>query len=178
MVEMEGPRTLETARLRMRPLAFDDAPFVVELLNEPSFLRYIGDNGVRSTEDACRYLREGPLAMYERVGFGLLAVERKDSGGPIGICGLLKRDTLPHLDLGFAFLPRAWAQGFAFESAAGVLADAAANRGLTRVLAITSLDNAASMGLLAKLGFRDEGTVRLMPEADEVRLLARDLARE
>lgn len=156
---------LETARLVLRRLCDDDAPFIVELLNQPSFLRYIGDKGVRTVQDACRYLQDGPLASYARHGFGLYLVELKEGGQPIGICGLLKRDYLPDADVGFAFLPRFWSKGYALESAAAVLAQGRARSGLRRVLAITSPDNVASIGLLARLGFRFERATR--PSEDE-----------
>ena len=101
---------IETPRLALRRLSTDDADFILELLNEPSFLRYIGDKGVRTREDAGRYILAGPMASYERFGFGLYRVERKDGGEPIGICGLLKRDSLEDVDVGFAFLPRFWSR--------------------------------------------------------------------
>ena len=102
---------LETARLSLRRLGFDDAPFLVGLLNQPSFLANIGDRGVRNVEDAHRYLREGPMAMYEKFGFGLWHVSRRSDGASIGMCGLLRRDILPDVDVGYAFLPEYWGQG-------------------------------------------------------------------
>ena len=96
---------IETPRLALHRLTTDDADFILELLNEPSFLRYIGDKGVRTREDACQYILAGPMASYDRFGFGLYRVERKDSGEPIGMCGLLKRESLEDVDVGFAFLP-------------------------------------------------------------------------
>ena len=109
---------LETKRLILRRLCADDAEFILELLNQPSFLRYIGDKGVRNTEDAIRYIQTGPVASYDRFGFGLYLVELKESDVSIGMCGLLKRETLPDVDIGFAFLPGYWSQGYAFEAAA------------------------------------------------------------
>jgi RimJ/RimL family protein N-acetyltransferase len=94
-----------------------DAAFVVELLNDPSFLQHIGDKGVRTEADACRYLETGPLASYARHGFGLLRVGLRESGEPVGMCGLLKRDWLPDPDIGFALLPRFWRRGYALEAA-------------------------------------------------------------
>jgi len=163
---------LETERLVLRRLSRGDAPFLLELLNEPSFLRYIGDKGVRTEADARRYVETGPLASYERFGFGLLRVELKESGEPIGMCGLLKRDALPDVDVGFAFLPRFWSKGYAFESASAVLAHARDALGLRRVLAITSPDNEASIRLLGKLGFRFERMARVPEDGPEVRLFA------
>jgi RimJ/RimL family protein N-acetyltransferase len=169
---------IETERLRIRKLSLDDTDFVVELLNEPSFLRYIGDRNVRDRTSACRYLEAGPFASYARFGFGLMCVELKPAAAAesaevsIGICGLLKRDTLEDVDVGFAFLPRYWGQGYAFEAATAVLAQGREVFGLRRIVAITSLDNEASIRLLERLGFRFERVMRLTPEGDEVKLFA------
>jgi len=171
-----GAAVHETARLRLRRLSEGDAGFLVELLNEPSFLRYIGDRGVRTAEDARRYVEKGPLESYARFGFGLLRVELRDGGEPIGICGLLKRDALPDADLGFALLPRFWSKGYAFEAATVVLDHGREALALKRILAITSPDNVASIQLLEKLGFHFDRMARLSPEAPEVRLFARDMA--
>jgi [ribosomal protein S5]-alanine N-acetyltransferase len=165
---------LVTERLALRRLTTGDAEFILELLNEPSFLQHIGDKGVRTHADACRYIETGPMASYERFGFGLYRVERKDSREPIGMCGLLKRFALPEVDVGFAFLPRFWSQGYAFESASAVLAYARDTLGLKRVLAITSPDNVASINLLAKLGFRFERLSRLADDAPEIRVFSKD----
>jgi RimJ/RimL family protein N-acetyltransferase len=161
---------LETRRLVLRRLSTDDAPFLLELLNEPSFLRYIGDKGVRTEADAVRYVETGPVASYERFGFGLWRVELKESGQAVGMCGLLKRDTLPDVDVGFAFLPRHWSKGYAFESASAVVAHAREALGLKRVVAITSPDNVASIRLLEKLGFRFERMARVPEDGPEVML--------
>jgi RimJ/RimL family protein N-acetyltransferase len=139
---------LETPRLRLRALEPSDAPFVLVLLNTPGFLEHIGDKGVRSLEDAVRYLEEGPRASYARHSHGLMAVVHKERGEAIGMCGLLKRDHLEHADLGYAFLPEAWGQGFALEAAQAVLATAP-----DELLALVSPRNAASIRLLEKLGF-------------------------
>ncbi len=165
---------LETERLALRRLTTDDAEFILELLNEPSFLKYIGDKGVRTRADACRYIETGPMASYERFGFGLYRVELKDGREPIGICGLLKRDSLPDADIGFALLPRYWSKGYAFESASAVLAHARDTLGLQRVLAITSPDNVASIGLLESLGFRFERMSRLTEDAPEIKVFSRN----
>ena len=169
---MASENVLETRRLRLRKLSLDDADFILALLTEPSFLRYIGDKGVRTRADACRYLTEGPLDSYARLGFGLYLVELRESRTPLGICGLLKREALENVDVGFAFLPRHWSRGYALESGAAVLAEGRTRWGLKRIVAITSLDNSASIQLLAKLGFRSEGLVRLAPDAPEVCLFA------
>jgi RimJ/RimL family protein N-acetyltransferase len=166
---------LDTGRLALRRLSLDDAEFILRLLNEPSFLRFIGDKGVRTLADARRYISTGPTASYERFGFGLLLVELKEGREPIGICGLLKRDWLDHADLGFAFLPRFWSRGYAFESASAVLDHTRRTFGLKRILAITAPDNAASVGLLRKLGFRPERTARPSQTEPEVEVFASDV---
>lgn len=169
---------LETTRLTLRRFSIDDADFVLELVNDPSFLRHIGDKGVRTRADACQYILTGPIASYERFGFGLFVVELKDSGEPIGMCGLLKRDVLPDADVGFAFLPRFRSRGYAFESASAVLAYARDPCGLARVLAITSVDNVPSISLLGKLGFRFERMTRLTEGGPEISVFASDVALE
>ena len=161
---------LETERLVLRKLSTDDAEFIVELLNQPSFLRYIGDKGVRNNADAVQYIQTGPVASYERFGFGLYLVELKETGVPIGICGLLKRDSLPDVDVGFAFLPAFWSQGYALESAAAVMTYGREVLGLRRIVAITSPDNDASIRLLEKIGLRFEGLIKLSEDQSEVRL--------
>src|SRR5215510_2104199 len=115
---------LETERLLLRRLNTDDAPFILTLLNEPSFLRYIGDKKVRNLNDARQYILNGPVASYEKHGFGLNLVELRESHAPIGMCGLLKREELPDPDIGFAFLPDFWNKGLAFEAANAVLHEA------------------------------------------------------
>src|SRR5262245_45822558 len=151
----------ETGRLRVRYLdPHGDAAFIVELLNEPSFLQNIGDRGVRTLDDARRYMTEGPLASYARHGFGLFRVELKEAAVPIGLCGLLKRDWLPDVDVGFAFLPQYWSKGYAYESAQAVIDWGRRARGVTRVVGITALHNKGSMRVLEKLGLKTTGLVR------------------
>lgn len=155
---------LKTARLIVRALTWDDAPFIVSLLNDAAFVVNIGDRGVRTDADARAYLTAGPLASYARYGFGLCAVTLAGPGTPIGICGVLQREELPGPDLGFAFLPEFRGQGYALEAASAVKADAHARLGLPTLLAIVNPDNAPSIRLLEKLGFAREGTVRLSGE--------------
>ena len=165
---------LETERLSLRELTVDDAQFILTLLNEPSFLRYIGDKQVRNLDDAAVYILNGPVASYERNGFGLYRVELKESYTPIGMCGFLKREELPDPDIGFAFLPEFWSKGFAFEAAAALLQDARERLKLQRILAITSLDNEASIKLLERLGFRFERVTQLAADREQVKLFAAD----
>ena len=161
---------LETERLRLRWLAFDDAPFIIKLLNDTSFIRFIGDKGVRTVEDAEKYIVNGPRASYEKYGYGLYATGLKDTGKTIGICGILKRETLPHPDIGFAFLPAYWDHGYAFEAAAAVMRHARTVLNEDTILAITTPDNEASVRLLSKLGMRFDRLIKLTPESDEVKL--------
>jgi len=166
---------LETERLFLRRFTADDAQFVLTLLNEPSFLRYIGDKKVRNLEDARQYILNGPIASYERHGFGLYLVGVRESQTPIGMCGLIKRDELPDPDIGFAFLPHFWNKGFAFEAAAAVLHHAREQLGLERILAITSIENEASIKLLQRLGFRFDQVIRMSADRDQVKLFSANL---
>lgn len=167
---MSVTAALQTERLTLRHLHQDDAPFIVELLNDPSWLKYIGDRGVRTLDDARGYIRSGPLDMYARCGHGLYAVVDKASGAPMGMCGLIKRETLEDVDIGFAFLPRYCGHGYAYEAAVATMRQARDDLGLQRVVAITARDNAASIRLLEKLGFRFERMIRLAEDADFLRL--------
>ena len=166
---------LTSARVAVRDLTMSDAPFIVTLLNDSDFIRNIGDRGVRTETDACEYLRAGPLASYARHGFGLRAVTPAGTDEPMGICGLLKRDTLPHPDLGFAFLPPFRARGYAFEAATLVIDDARARLRVQTVLAIVNPENAASIRLLERLRFRSVGTTRLAGDSPELLLFSADL---
>jgi RimJ/RimL family protein N-acetyltransferase len=163
---------LATERLDLLPFTEGDAPFVLRLLNEPSFLRYIGDRGVHDLDSARRYIADGPVAGYARDGHGLMRVVRRTDGAAIGMCGILKRDTLPDPDIGFSFFPEHWSQGFALESARAVMRHAREALGVARILAITSEDNESSMRLLGKLGFRFDRMVRM--GAEELRLFVSD----
>jgi RimJ/RimL family protein N-acetyltransferase len=149
-----------------------DAPFILKLLNEPSFLRFIGDKKVRTVQDAEQYILNGPVASYNRNGFGLCLVELKETHTPIGMCGLLKRDELPHADIGFAFIPDFWNQGFAYEAAAAVMNDARERLKLERILAITNQDNESSIKLLQKLGLKFERVIKMSTDSAELFLLS------
>jgi RimJ/RimL family protein N-acetyltransferase len=163
---------LETERLTLRQMTLDDAEFVLRLLNEPSFIRFIGDRGVRTLDDARRYIVDRFIASYEQHGFGLWLVERRESPGAIGISGLVKRDTLPDPDIGFAFLPEFWSQGYAYESADAVKEFAVRTLRLPRLLAITNPDNAGSIRIVEKLGLAFVRTMMLAADSHDVRLFA------
>ncbi|WP_045516091.1 GNAT family N-acetyltransferase [Neobacillus niacini] len=168
-------KVLETDRLILRWLTTDDAAFILELLNDPSWIHYIGDKGVRTLEDAKNYILTGPLNMYSQLGFGLYLVERKQGKSPIGICGLLKRDTLENADIGFAFLSRYQSQGYGFESASAALKYGHEQLHLKRILAITSMDNHGSSKLLEKIGMKFERTISFPNETEELKLFASEL---
>ena len=172
---MTDTTVLDTERLTLRPLAASDAPFVLALLTDPSFLHFVGDRGVHTLADAESYVEKGPSAASRaRIGIGMFVVTTKPEGTPVGICGLLARDALDDVDLGYAFLPAYWSRGYATESAAAVLAHARRDLGLGRIVAITSPDNDASIRVLEKLGFRFERVTKLSEDAHEVKLFALD----
>jgi len=156
---------LETERLLLTRLSYDHCEFIIELVNEPSFKQFIADKDVHSLEDARRYLREGPIGSYERLGYGLFLVTVKEAGIPAGICGLVKREEFDDPDLGFAFLVRYRRNGYASESAGAVLEYGFGELGLGRIVAMADPDNAPSVRLLESLGFAYERKVR-MPDDD------------
>src|SRR5262245_35119246 len=154
-------KVLETDRLILRRLSIEDAEFILELVNEPSWLQFIGDKGVRTIEDARDYILRGPMELYDRYGFGLYLTELKQDGIPIGICGLIKREALKDVDIGFAFLPRFWGNGYAVESAVAVMAYGNSAFGLNRIVAITSPANHRSIKVLERIGFKFEQILRM-----------------
>jgi RimJ/RimL family protein N-acetyltransferase len=160
---------IHTQRMELRQLNFDDADFILELLNEAGFIRYIGDKGVRTLADARDYILKGPMDSYARNGFGLYAACLRD-GTRIGICGLVKRDGLSEPDVGFAFLARHCSKGYAVESAAAVLAHGKGVLKLSRIVAITSVENFNSIAVLKKIGLAFERTIRLTEQSPELNL--------
>jgi ribosomal-protein-alanine N-acetyltransferase len=161
---------IETSRLVLRDLVDDDAAFIFELVNDPAWLRYIGDKGVRDLDGARAYIANGPHASYARFGFGLWRIELKETGTPIGLCGLLKRDTLDDVDIGYALLPRFGGQGYAFEAAEATWRQARDVLRLPRLVAIVSPDNQASIKLLEKLGLRYETRLKMKEDGTETAL--------
>ncbi len=156
---------LETERLLLSRLSYDDCEFIFELVNEHSFKRFIGDKNVNSLDDARRYLREGPIMMYDKFGYGLFLVNLRGAARSAGICSLVKREAFDAPDIGFAFLERYRDNGYATESAKAVLAHGFEVLNLKRIIALADADNETSVRLLERLGFVYERKVR-MPEDD------------
>ena len=166
---------LETTRLVLREVNVDDAAFILELFNEPGWLRFIGDRGIKTLEAARGYVENVFREKYARLGFGSWLVELRETSMPVGLCGLIKRDGLEEVDLGFAFLTSHQRQGYAFEAASATMIFAKVDLRLTRVVAITSPGNEDSHRLLVKLGFRFERMMRLSEQAPEVKMYTADL---
>jgi RimJ/RimL family protein N-acetyltransferase len=162
---------IDTPRLTLRELKLSDAPFVLELLTDPDFIRYIGDRGVRNLEQACDYIADGPMLSYRNFGFGLLLMQVK-SGAAIGMCGFLQRDYFPDPDLGFALLPAYRAAGFCQEAARAVLNNAPSAE-FGRVLAIVQPNNGASIRVLQNLGFSFERNFKLTAYDPELEVYVR-----
>lgn len=163
---------LYTDRLILRKFLLGDAKFILQLVNEPDFLRYVGDKGIRTMEDARNYIRNGPLESYHLNGFGLYLVELKETGCPIGLCGILKRDILPSVDIGYAFLSEYQGNGYAIEAAREVLSEGEAIYGLARILAVIDPENVRSIHLVEQLGMHSGGMTHLAEDGPELRLFS------
>lgn len=163
---------LETERLILRQIHTDDAEFMLSLLNEPDWIKYIGDRGIHTVEAAKQYIQDGPRTMYEEHGIGLYLVELKESETPIGICGLIQRDFLKDVDLGFAIALKYWGKGYAFEVAQATLKYGNETLGYQRIAGFTSLVNEKSANLLLKLGMIEEGNTKFASTSEDVRLFA------
>ena len=163
---------LHTERLTLAKLSIDDVDFIFDLLNEPTFKRFIGDKGIQTKDDALQYIRDVPFQQYELHGFGLYRVGVGNENTAAGICGLVTREEFPDPDLGFAFLNAHWGQGFAYESSLAVLAESRDKFSLRRVIAMADEDNVASNHLLDKLGFRFERMVTMPGETEAIRQYA------
>jgi len=165
-------KILETERTILREVTTDDAEFILDLVNQPSFIKFIGDRKVRTVVQARDYIESRFTESYKQFGFGMWAVELKAGQTPIGICGFVKRDSLPDADIGFAFLPQFEKKGYAVESAEGVMKYGRDVLGLKRILAITSQDNESSGRLLKKINFKFERLVKLPHDDEELRLFS------
>lgn len=154
-------KVLETERLVLRRITTDDAEIILELLNEPAFIRFVADRGVRTTEQAAEFITAKMLPSYAECGFGFYLVELKESLVPIGICGLIKRETLEDVDIGFSLLKKFWRNGYAYEAASAVMDYGKRELGLPRIVGVTAPDNESSICLLEKLGLRFEKIIHL-----------------
>jgi [ribosomal protein S5]-alanine N-acetyltransferase len=166
--------TLSTARLALRWLTIADADFMLKIWNDTDFVRYVGDRGLRSDEEARLALENGPLRLYAELGYGPYLLTLKSTGEPIGICGLFRREGLPDPDIGFALLPGYRGDGYAREAADAVIGEARNSLGLTRLTAIVAAENASSVRLIEKLGLRFEQMLRLGGDEREACLYAVD----
>jgi [ribosomal protein S5]-alanine N-acetyltransferase len=166
---------IETQRLNIRELSPNDAAFILELLNEPSFIENIGDRNVRNLEDAEGYISNGPIASYKKNGFGLWSVKLKKSDEAIGICGLIKRDTLDDVDIGFAFLERFCGKGYATEAAIATFDYARDVVEIKRLVAITIPDNKGSIRVLEKIGLKFEKMIKQPHDENELMLFGVDI---
>jgi RimJ/RimL family protein N-acetyltransferase len=165
---------LETNRLVLRELSEEDADFILQLLNEPDYIIFIGDRGVRTHDDARAYLQKNLIASYTKNDFGLYLVELKEDATPIGCCGLINRDGLPDVDIGYAFLEAYRGNGYATESAEAVMAFGRQSVGLKRIVGITAVDNQSSINVLEKVGLRFEKLITLPGDDEEIMLFAWD----
>lgn len=165
-------KILETDRLLIRQLTVDDANFIIELLNDPSFIQNIGDRKVRTMEDAQAYILNGPVDSYAKNGFGLSLVILKVTGELIGMCGLIKRDALEDVDIGYAYLPRYWSKGYAIEAALAMKSYARDTIQLKRLVAIVDPANIGSIRVLEKLGMKFEKMFKLFEDDIELKLFA------
>lgn len=172
---MNEPVILETERLTLRQFSSADAEFILELLNEPSFIQNIGDRGVRTTADAEEYIENRLVPSHAQNGFGLYLVTLKGSNEHIGMCGLIKRKELEDVDLGYAFLPRYWSKGYASEAARCVIEFAKHTVGVKRLVAIVDPNNQSSIRLLEKAGFSFEEMFRLSADAIDLKLFSIEL---
>lgn len=163
-------KILETDRLILLQQCPDDAAFIFELLNSPGWLKYIGDRGVKTVEDGSSYIRNGAMNSYVQNGFGLYLVRLKESGLPVGVCGLIRRPGLEQVDIGFAFLPQHEGRGYGYESALAVMKYGREVLGLSIIVAITTKDNEASIKLLKKIGFSFIEFVTLPGDNEELML--------
>jgi ribosomal-protein-alanine N-acetyltransferase len=161
---------IETERLIVNELNTEQAPFILELVNSPGWLEFIGDKGIKTIPDAEQYIVSGPMASYQKNGFGLYLLALKKTGVSIGMCGILKRDVLEHPDIGFALLPEYAGKGYAQEAASAVLQYARGVLGINKITAITLEKNQRSIQLLTKLGLRFEKKIKFAGNEEELML--------
>lgn len=164
---------IETERLYLQETTAQDAPFILELLNTPTYLKFIGDRGVKNLEDAKAYIAERFTAVYQRLGYGFYLTKRKVDDQPIGIFGLVKRDGLTDVDIGFALLPEFAGKGYGYEGASAVMEYAKNFLGIKRLSAITVPYNQPSIKLLEKLGMKFDRMVHIPNDEEELMLFVK-----
>lgn len=165
---------LQTERLSLREFNEADAAFIVELVNTDGWIKNVGDKNIKTEERAKDYLLDGPIKSYAKNGYGLCLVELRNEKIPIGMCGIINRETLDNPDIGFAFLPNFTRKGYGFEIAEATLDHAKNNLKIDRVLAITIVQNAASIKLLEKLGFSYYKPITIQHDGAELMLFSKD----
>ncbi|EPF7977422.1 GNAT family N-acetyltransferase [Vibrio harveyi] len=168
-------KTLTTKRLTLRLVSAEDAPFILELYNQPDFYRFVGDKQIRTLEEAKRYIQDNMLRMQELKGVSLLVVETNHDKQPVGICGLVKRDTLTAFDIGYGYLPSAYGKGYAKEAASVVVDFAREEMNIENLVAITNNDNIRSISLLEKLGFQFERVEQTYDNGRTLQLYTKEL---
>ncbi|EKO3798960.1 GNAT family N-acetyltransferase [Vibrio harveyi] len=168
-------KTLTTKRLTLRLVSVEDAPFILELYNQPDFYRFVGDKQIRTLEEAKRYIQDNMLRMQELKGVSLLVVETNHDKQPVGICGLVKRDTLTAFDIGYGYLPSAYGKGYAKEAASVVVDFAREEMNIENLVAITNNDNIRSIRLLEKLGFQFERVEQTYDNGRTLQLYTKEL---
>jgi [ribosomal protein S5]-alanine N-acetyltransferase len=166
---------IDTNRLAIRYITEEDFHFIFRLLNEPSWIKYIGDKGIKTEDDAKNYIHTGPLQMYKDFGLGLLLVTLKENAVPIGLCGLIKRPSLENIDLGYAFLPEYTGKGYAFEATKAVIQFGKEQLSIDKIVAITTIDNLNSEKVLLKLGFSFDSLIKENNDSEELKLFTKVL---
>ena len=159
---------IDTQRLQLRQLTLADASLMLAVWNDPAFIRFVGDRGIRTLDDAREAMSAGALKLYKDYGYGPYGVVLRGKGTPIGICGLFRREDLDEPDIGFAILPGYCGNGYAYEASVAVLQYAREELGIPRITAIVSPDNKASVGLIRKLGLRFERMHRMAGDEEDV----------
>lgn len=169
-------KILETGRLLLRTMRQDDAPFYLELVSDPCWLKHIADKGIGTLDEARAAIVAGPMRLQRLLGYSLYLVERKADAAPLGLCGLVRRDAMPGIDIGYALAPRYWGHGYAHEAAAAMVEHARGKLRLPRLFGIADPANAASIALLQKLGMGFVRCMRMPPDERESNIYCIDFA--
>ncbi|MCB0381935.1 MAG: GNAT family N-acetyltransferase [Psychroserpens sp.] len=166
----------ETNRLLLSKITVEDAAFILELMNTPGWLKYNGDRNVKTLEQASDYIKNNQLKCYETHGYGYYKLQVKcENLKPIGTSGLLKREQLEHVDIGFSLLPDYHRKGYAYEAASEIMKLAKTSFNIKTLSAITLPINHPSIHLLEKLGLSYQKTVKPFEDDKELLLFAKNL---